>query len=106
MASKGKLQRILTNPRVVIVLVAFIAAVYFTGIPFSLGKEGVVISSVVKGSAAYDAGLETVEDSSLSAKELIVTIDGNKIKTLQEYADAVSGLKPNQSLLIETERAF
>ena len=106
MASKGKLQRILTNPRVVIVLVAFIAAVYFTGIPFSLGKEGVVISSVVKGSAAYDAGLETVDDSSLSAKELIVTIDGNKIKTLQEYADAVSGLKPNQSLLIETERAF
>ncbi len=106
MAAKSKLRRIVTNPRVVIVILAVLIAVYSTGIPFSLGKEGVVVRSIEKDSAAYDAGLRSSEGSALAAKEAIVSIDGQKIRDVADYADAVSGLELNQTLLFETERAF
>lgn len=106
MASRSKLRRIFTNVRVIIAIVAIMISIVSTGIPFSLGREGVVISSVEKGSAAYDAGLKSVEDTSLAAKEVILAIDGNKIKTLQDYSSAVSDLKLNQTLLFETNKAF
>ena len=106
MASKSKIRKIFTNVRVIIVIAALMISVISTGIPFSLGREGVIIQSVEKGSAAYDAGLKNVEDTSLAAKEVIQAIDGNKIKTLQDYSVAVSGLKLNQTLHFETNKAF
>ncbi len=106
MAAKSKLRRIVTNPRVVIVIVALLIAVYSTGIPFSLGREGVVVRSIEKDSAAYDAGLRSSEGAALAAKEVIVAIDGQKIRAVADYADAVSGLEINQTLLFETNKAF
>ncbi len=107
MAAKSKLRRILTQPKVVVVIIALLISVWSTGIPFSLGNEGVVVRSVERGSAAYDAGLRIAEgDASRGAKEAILAIDGNEIRTLPDYADAVSGLKANQSISIETDKAF
>ncbi|MBI2580936.1 hypothetical protein HYV85_03970 [Candidatus Woesearchaeota archaeon] len=106
MAAKSKLRRIVTNPRVVIVILAVLIAVYSTGIPFSLGREGVVVRSIEKGSAAYDAGLRSSEGAALAAKEAIIAIDGRKIRAVADYADAVSGLEVNQTLLFETNKAF
>ena len=106
MAAKSKIRRIVTNPRVVIVILAVLIAVYSTGIPFSLGREGVVVRSIEKDSAAYDAGIRSSEGTALAAKEAIIAIDGQKIRTVVDYADAVSGLEINQTLLFETNRAF
>ncbi|MBI2143496.1 hypothetical protein HYU20_04120 [Candidatus Woesearchaeota archaeon] len=107
MASKGKLRRILTQPRVVMVIIALLISVWSTGIPFSLGNEGVVVRSVERASAAYDAGMRIAEGgASAGSKEVILAIDGNEIKTLLDYAEAVSGLKANQSVNIETDKAF
>ncbi|MEK6837500.1 MAG: PDZ domain-containing protein [Nanoarchaeota archaeon] len=106
MATKSKLRRIVTDPRVVIVIAAVLIAIYSTGIPFSLGREGVVVRSVEKASAAYDAGIRSVEGSSLAAKDVIVAIDGQKIRAVEDYADAISGLEINQTLLFETNNAF
>ncbi|MEK6854063.1 MAG: PDZ domain-containing protein [Nanoarchaeota archaeon] len=106
MATKSKLRRIVTDPKVVIVIAAVLIAIYSTGIPFSLGREGVVVRSVEKASAAYDAGIRSVEGSSLAAKDVIVAIDGQKIRAVEDYADAISGLEINQTLLFETNNAF
>ncbi|MBI2141483.1 hypothetical protein HYU16_03600 [Candidatus Woesearchaeota archaeon] len=107
MAARSKLRRIVTNPRVVIVILAVLISVYSTGIPFSLGREGVVVRSIEKDSAAYDAGIRSSESGTgLASKERIIAIDGNKIKTLIDYAGAVSELEINQTLLVETDKAF
>lgn len=106
MAAKGKLRKVLANPKVIIVLAAVLIAIYSTGIPFSLWAEGVVIRAVEKGSAAYDAGIRSAEGTSSAAKEAIIAIDGKKIRNLLDYADAVSGLEINQTLLFETNKAF
>ncbi|MBI2144495.1 hypothetical protein HYU17_05105 [Candidatus Woesearchaeota archaeon] len=104
--AKGKLRRALTNPRVIVVMVAFIIALYSTGLPLSLGREGVVVRAVEKGSAAYDAGIRSSEGTALAAKERITAIDGNKVRTITDYASAVLSLEINQTLLIETNRDF
>lgn len=107
MSAKSKFRKIITNPRVLIVVVAVLISVYATGIPFSLGREGVAIRGVEKGSAAYDAGIKASESEASSAsKEVIVSIDGNKVKTIDDYVASVSGTEINQSVLVETNKAF
>lgn len=107
MAAKSKLRRILTQQKVIIVIMALLISVWSTGIPFSLGNEGVVVRSVERNSAAYDAGMRIAEgDTSLKSKELIENIDGNRIRTLADYANAVSGLDVNQTVTVETNREF
>ena len=107
MSAKSKFRKIITNPRVLVVMAAVLIAIYSTGIPFSLGREGVAISGVEKGSAAYDAGLKVAEsDTSSTSKEVIVSIDNNNVKTIEDYASAVSGIEINQSVLVETNNAF
>lgn len=98
--AKSKLRRMLTNPRVVIVILAFLVSVYSTGIPFSLWNEGVVVKAVEKDSAAYDAGMRA------ESRESIIAIDGEPVKSMDDYAAAVSGLEPNQTIVVETEKVF
>ena len=103
MSSGSRLRRILTNPRVIIVIVAFLISIQATGIPFSLGNEGVIVRSVEKGSPAYEAGMRVSEGS---GREVIVAIDGNKLKDVLGYSAAISGTAPNQTLMVETDSAF
>ncbi len=104
MAAKSKLRRILTDPKVIFVIVAILISVWSSGIPFMLGREGVVVRSVDRDSAAFDAGMRIAEGE--KSKELINNIDGNKIKTLNDYANAVSGLQVNQTITVETDKDF
>ncbi|MBI2550587.1 hypothetical protein HYV83_05430 [Candidatus Woesearchaeota archaeon] len=107
MSTKSKFRRIITNLRVLIVIAAVLIAVWSTGIPFSLGMEGVAIRGVEKGSAAYDAGIKVAEsDTSSTSKEVIVSIDDNNVKAIEDYAASVSGIEINQSIRIETNKAF
>ncbi len=101
--AKSRFMRILANPRVVIVIIAFLIAVQLTGIPFALGREGVAIRSVERGSPAYDAGLKTAESG---PKEVIISIDGGNVKSIADYAAAVSSVEPNQTVTLETDKAF
>ncbi len=104
MATRGKLRRILTQPKVVIVIVALLISVWSTGIPFSLGNEGIVISSIDKGSAAFEAGMHAAESE--KSKEIVESVDSNRIRTLADYASAVSGIQVNQTVTIETNIGF
>ena len=107
MSAKSKFRRIIANPRVLIVIAAVLISVWSTGIPFSLGMEGVAIRGVEKGSAAYDAGIKVAEgDASFTSKEVIVSIDNKNVKAIEDYAAAVSGIEINQSILVETNKAF
>ncbi len=104
MATRGKLRRILTQPKVVIVIVALLISVWSTGIPFSLGNEGIVIRSIDKGSAAFEAGMHAAESE--KSKEIVESVDSNRIRTLADYASAVSGIEVNQTVTIETNIGF
>ncbi|MBI2176339.1 hypothetical protein HYU40_03240 [Candidatus Woesearchaeota archaeon] len=104
MATKGKLHRILTEPKVIIVIIALLISMWSAGIPLMLGNDGVVVRSVERGSAAYDAGMRIAEGD--RSREVIDNIDGSKIRTLGDYASAVSGLQINQTVIIETNREF
>ncbi len=101
MAAKSRLARIVKDVRVIIVIAAVLVSMYATGIPFSLGREGVVVRSIEKGSAAYEAGMQGTE-----AGEVIRAFDGNKVRSIADYADSISALEVNQSVSIETNKGY
>jgi preprotein translocase subunit SecD len=103
--AKNKLKRIFFDVRVIILIAAIFLALYsITGFPseFTPLNKGVVINSVDKDSAAYDAGIRTDGNS----KDVIISVDGIKITSIDEYNLAVANLEVNKTVLIETENNF
>lgn len=59
-------------------------------------NEGVIVSNVLQGSAAFDAGLKV--------GDIIVEIDKNKINTLAEYSAALKDVKAGDTALFLVKR--
>ena len=65
---------------------------------FNLSTEtGVIITDVVDGSPAEDAGLRP--------GDVIIEIDKNKISNLDQYSSAISNAKPGSTVLVLVKRA-
>ncbi|HKQ32496.1 MAG TPA: PDZ domain-containing protein, partial [Thermodesulfobacteriota bacterium] len=64
---------------------------------FNLSTEtGVIITDVVDGSPAEDAGLRP--------GDVIIEIDKNKISNLDQYSSAISNAKPGSTVLVLVKR--
>jgi len=59
-------------------------------------REGVLVSYVTRGSAAQEANLEV--------GDVIVQIDGNPIRTVEDFRSALSGLERRARFLITLKR--
>jgi len=97
----NKFKRIIKDPRVIIVMIVVLISIWATGIPFTLGRTGVVVHSVDQGSAAYNAGMRGGQSG-----ETILAINGNNVASLSDYASTISSLEINQTVAIETNRGY
>ncbi|MBI1969960.1 hypothetical protein HYS48_04665 [Candidatus Woesearchaeota archaeon] len=100
-----RLKKLFLNVRIIILIVfLLLAVVAIRPDPF---REGVAIRSVVKNSAAAVAGIENPKPTtSPVSRELILAINNQPMKTLEEYYQVTANLSVNQTLQIKTNRGF
>ncbi|MBN2567025.1 hypothetical protein JXB02_02990 [Candidatus Woesearchaeota archaeon] len=97
----GKLKRMLTNVRVIILLIALVFAV--VAIHPNPDASGVAVRSVISNSSASVAGFVSPKPSTPPmSRELIVGIDSKPIETLQDYYQAVEDFVPNRTYRLKT----
>ncbi|MDY6931577.1 MAG: site-2 protease family protein [Halobacteriota archaeon] len=95
-ASSGERIRILAAGVMSNFVVAFLAYMLFFGLlTTSIAPviDGVPIMSVEEGYPAYEVGVEE--------GMIITSIDGEEIKTLQDFADSLSSAEPDQIVSLE-----
>tara|TARA_B100000315_G_scaffold54982_2_gene49191 strand:- start:940 stop:2649 length:1710 start_codon:yes stop_codon:yes gene_type:complete len=100
-----KLKKIITNVRVIILLIFLIlAAVAINPRP---GIDGVVIGSVVKNSSSSEAGIQQpAPNVKPVGRERILEINNKPIISVSDYYNYVDTLEPNQSVQVKTNKAL
>ncbi|MDP3990065.1 MAG: hypothetical protein Q8Q01_02565 [archaeon] len=98
------LKKALLNWRV-IMLMMFIVFSLVAINPQIFGNDGVVIRSVIPNSTAANAGIEnpSAKLQPLS-KEVVLSINGQKLTNEIDYFNALSNLKQNQTVRLETTK--
>ncbi len=97
---KRKLKSIFTNVRVIVLLVFLVLAIVAIH-PSS--REGVAIRSVMKNSSAELAGIESPKPTSTPmSRDIIVSMNGEPIRTEQDYYEFIETLEPDRSVQVKT----
>ncbi|MBU1200988.1 MAG: hypothetical protein KJ583_04190 [Nanoarchaeota archaeon] len=101
----SKIKNIFTHWRVIIVLVFLILSV--ASISPNPWNEGATIRFVAKNSSAAIAGIEnpTFGGTPMS-KETILSINNKPITNAKDYFDFVTGLPPNKTITIRSDKGF
>src|SRR3989338_5441501 len=101
---KERLKKIFLSWRVILLLVFLVFALVSLQ-PQIFGNEGVVIRSVVPESSAALAGIENPSAKLTPlGKEKILSINGEKINSMEEYFNNTAGVVANRTLRIETTK--
>src|SRR3989338_4187465 len=95
-----KIKRILTNWRIIILLIFLVVSL--VAIHPTLSK-GVAIRNVITNSSASIAGIPQPKPNVQPvAREKILSINGKDVKDSDEYYKAISALQPNKTVYIKT----
>ncbi|MBW3000181.1 hypothetical protein KY339_05915 [Candidatus Woesearchaeota archaeon] len=104
----SKLKKLIKNWRVILLLVFLVIAL--ASINHNPWKEGIAIRSVLKNSSAAIAGIENPSPTtSLTEREVILNINGQPIKTVQDYYEFESALTMddiNSSVQLRTNKGY
>ncbi|HZX44061.1 MAG TPA: hypothetical protein VFF28_00090 [Candidatus Nanoarchaeia archaeon] len=99
----SKARQIFTNIRVIILLVALVLAV--VAINPNPWNEGVAIRSVVGNSSANLAGIQSPKPNvPPMSREVITAINNRIIKDVDDYNEAIKGLRPNSTFQVKTNK--
>ena len=99
------LKQLLTNTRIIILVVFLILAVFAINPQF--GVEGVAIRSVVQNSSAAIAGIESPSPTAApTSREVIITVNNLPVPTVEDYNNIVDAFTPNQTFTLETNKGF
>lgn len=100
---KRKLKKIVTNARVIVLLI-FLALALVSIYP-NFAREGVAIRSVLSNSSASFAGIVSPKPTSTPmSREVILSIDNVPIKNIIDYFEKVSSLRQNSTVHIHTNK--
>ncbi|MEK6900620.1 MAG: hypothetical protein AABX05_05840, partial [Nanoarchaeota archaeon] len=99
-----KIKKLLLNWRVLLLLTLILFSVLAIK-PRIFGVEGVEIHSMTAGSSAADAGMIN-PDSKITptSRERIISVNGIETPTVEEYYSAVSQLRLNNTVRMETNK--
>ncbi|MBI4918425.1 hypothetical protein HY837_00720 [archaeon] len=97
----GKIKSLLTNTRVIILIVFIILG--FIAIRPNL-NDGVAIKAVISDSAASVSGFATEKNVLPVNLERIIKLDEQPIKNVQDYYSFIGSLKPNQTIRVKTDK--
>ncbi len=96
-----KINKILKQPRVIILIIFLIIS--FLSINHQFSDNGVAISSIDADSIAYEAGLRTPKtDISPTAREKIVEVNSQNTDSIEEFNSLTSSISINSSVKIKT----
>ncbi len=105
---KDKLKKIIRNPRIVILIVAVLLAIFMIRPAFD--REGVAIRSVVSNSSADLANpygiMSPGPNQDPIFREVIKTVNQKAIKDVDDYYDAIEGLEPGEVVSVTTETHY
>ncbi|MBI2663899.1 PDZ domain-containing protein [Candidatus Woesearchaeota archaeon] len=93
---KNKLMRIIRDKRVIALIIAI--AVALIAINPNPWRDGVTAKSVERDSPASLAGVK--------AGEHIISVNSREVKDTESFAELTSNLAANETIFIETEKAF
>ena len=100
---KGKVKKILTNWRVILLIIFLIMAVWV--ISYNPSRQGVAIRSVAYNSSIHSAGIEKPAPNIMPmSREIILAIDNQPIQTTKDYFDIIESLEPNTTVDIRTSK--
>lgn len=99
----SKAKKILTNGRVIILLICILLAIL--AINPQPWADGVTIKSAAKNSSAVLAGIENPKANSQPlSKERVLSINGKDIHSVADYYDIVSTFTINQTVTLKTTK--
>ncbi len=100
----GKLKKIFTSTRVIILL-AFLLLSLFGILPSFSHSDELAIRSIAKGSAAELAGMTRPTQQVLPRmREILVSINDVPIKTMDDYIAIENSFEPNQTVKVVTKQ--
>ena len=100
-----KLKRVFTRIRVIILVIALILAVL--AIHPKADTEGVAIRTIIKESAAYEAGMQGPKATDTpTSREVIKAMNNIPIKSVEEFGAQVEKLEANDTVQIKTDRSL
>ncbi len=100
----SKITKTLTNWRVLLLVILLFLSVLAIK-PQVFGTEGVEIYSMLANSSVTEAGLINPSSKIMpTARERIISVTGTEISTPEEYYSAVSELRPNRTVQLETNK--
>lgn len=101
----GKLKELITNKRIIILLIFLVLSVILISPSFS---EGVAIRGIEKGSPAANALPHAIPspdpNAKPSAREIITSVNGVPVTTVEQYFNQLNLLEGNQTITIKTNK--
>ena len=98
-----KFKQIIKRPRVIILLIFLLLAV--VAVHPNPSAEGVAIRSVIMNSSASNAGIVSPKPTSTPmSRERIISINGEMVRTLEDYNEIANGMIPNRTYTIKTNK--
>ncbi|MGM5480304.1 MAG: hypothetical protein ACQESC_02480 [Nanobdellota archaeon] len=94
------LKKLFSNTRVVILLI--ILVIMLVAISPQFTSDGVMITGVKEDSSAFKAGMQTSESNMPTNKEVLLSINGEEINSIQEYYSFIQDVPYNTTLLFKT----
>lgn len=99
----NKTKKILTNWRVIILLITLLVMVLLIQPRFN--TEGAAIKSIIADSDATRAGIDNPKERAMPiALEVIKEINNKKIKDLKEYYSTINNIEINETIQITTNK--
>ena len=101
----GRFKEVIKNWKVILLVIAIVLAV--VAIYPNPWNDGVAIRNVIKNSSASLAGIESPSPTSTPmSKERIIAINNKPVHNIQDYIALTSGLDPNITIQIKTNRGL
>jgi len=98
-----KAKRIITHPRIIILLVMLLLCIIAINPQFHV--DGVAIRQVIKDSSAAQAGLQNPGPNiPPMGRERIVAVNNIPVNDVKAYYDAIAGYPPNRTLTVTTNK--
>src|SRR3989338_1069336 len=103
---KKTLMAIIKNPKVILVIILLLGALLVIKPSFD-SEPGVAVRTVTKDSPAFDAGMQSPKPTDKPRlREVIQTINGERIKNLEHYYQVIDGLEIGDLVEIKTKSHF
>ena len=101
----GKFKTLIKDYRIILLLSAVILSLLAISPSFDT-ESRLAIRSISSSSAAENAGMESPSQDVLPRqRDVLLSVDGREIYTLEDYYDVINDFSPNQTISVQTKNS-